>query len=221
MDFIIPNRSTGSSRRLSTLSLLCLTLLLVSCSSGGDTTGTAAKEPIGDTKNSADDKMPAPTRDVMDYADQLGTGPGNDRPAAINLADVPSMIGRDTVVAISGLRYVVVREGDGIVVESGMTVEVDYAGYLSDGTVFDTSVPEVGAANNFDRGGYPFEPISFVAGTGQVIRGWDEALVGMRVGDVRRLIIPSDLAYGSRGIPGTIPPNATLIFDVHLLGATY
>lgn len=164
--------------------------------------------------------MPLPTHDIMDFADKLGTGPGDQRPDAINLADVPSMIGRDTNVTMSGLRYVIVREGDGDVVETGDTIEVDYAGYLSDGSVFDTSVPEVGAANDFDRGGYPFEPISFVAGTGQVIRGWDEGLVGMRVGDVRRLIIPSDLAYGSRGIDGVIPPNATLIFDVHVLSTT-
>ena len=100
-----------------------------------------------------------------------------------------------------------------------MTVKVDYAGYLADGTLFDTSIEAVGRANSFDRGGYPFEPIEFAVGTGQVIAGWDEGLTGMQVGGKRRLIIPPNLGYGIQGRPPVIPRNATLIFDVHLLDA--
>ena len=125
----------------------------------------------------------------------------------------------DTITTMSGLRYIVEKAGIGTKVEPGMTVKVDYAGYLADGTLFDTSIEAVGQANSFDRGGYPFEPIEFTVGTGQVIAGWDEGLTGMQVGGKRRLIIPANLAYGIQGRPPVIPRNATLIFDVHLLDA--
>lgn len=125
----------------------------------------------------------------------------------------------DTITTMSGLRYIVVDEGSGRTVESGMTVKVDYAGFLSDGTIFDTSMEQVGQEHGFDRGGYPFEPIEFVVGIGRVIPGWDEGLTGMKVDGRRRLIIPAELGYGSRGAPPAIPPNATLIFDVHVLDA--
>jgi peptidylprolyl isomerase len=144
----------------------------------------------------------------------------------------------DTVTTMSGLRYIVYEEGTGPKVEPGMKVRVDYAGYLADGTLFDTSLDSVGRLHNpqgkpfsslpegtdrsqrFMRGGYPFEPIEFAVGKGAVIRGWDEGLTtDMNVGGRRRLIIPPDLGYGARGAGGTIPPNATLIFDVTVLSA--
>lgn len=125
----------------------------------------------------------------------------------------------DTITTMSGLRYIVRKAGIGTKVEPGMTVKVDYAGYLSDGTLFDTSIEAVGRENSFDRGGYPFEPIEFTVGVGQVIAGWDEGLSGMQVGGKRRLIIPPSLGYGMQGSPPAIPRNATLIFDVHLLDA--
>lgn len=110
-----------------------------------------------------------------------------------------------TVTTPSGLKYQVLKAGDGNVARSGQSVKVHYTGWLTDGTKFDSSV---------DRG----EPFSFKLGAGQVIPGWDEGVAGMKVGEKRRLTIPSNLAYGKRGAGGVIPPNATLVFDVELLG---
>ena len=96
------------------------------------------------------------------------------------------------------------EKGSGPAAAPGDTVRVHYTGCLKDGTRFDSS---------HDRG----EPFQFVLGTGMVIPGWDEGLQGMKPGAKRRLVIPSDLAYGSRGAGSVIPPDATLIFDVELL----
>jgi len=96
------------------------------------------------------------------------------------------------------------EDGSGPAAAPGDTVRVHYTGCLTDGTKFDSS---------HDRG----EPFQFVLGTGMVIPGWDEGLQGMKPGARRRLVIPSDLAYGSRGAGSVIPPGATLIFDVELL----
>ncbi len=94
--------------------------------------------------------------------------------------------------------------GDGPSPKTGDTVTVHYTGWLADGKKFDSSV---------DRD----EPFSFVLGTGQVIRGWDEGVAAMKIGDKARLTIPGEKAYGGQGYPGLIPPNATLIFEVELL----
>lgn len=104
----------------------------------------------------------------------------------------------------SGLRYQFIQRGDGDKAEKGKTVNVHYKGQLLDGTVFDSS---------YKRN----QPIGFTLGVGQVIPGWDEGIQLLRVGDKARFVIPSDLAYGSRGAGGVIPPNATLIFDVELV----
>jgi peptidylprolyl isomerase len=104
----------------------------------------------------------------------------------------------------SGLEYVDLVQGTGPSPASGQNVTVHYTGYLLDGKKFDSSV---------DRN----EPFSFIIGTGQVIKGWDEGVMGMKVGGKRKLIIPPDLGYGTRGAGGVIPPNAQLIFDVELL----
>jgi FKBP-type peptidyl-prolyl cis-trans isomerase len=106
----------------------------------------------------------------------------------------------------SGLCYEELTVGDGTeATGQGQTVEVHYTGWLEDGTKFDSSV---------DRG----EPFGFPLGAGYVIKGWDEGVVGMRVGGKRKLTIPSELGYGARGAGGVIPPHATLIFEVELLG---
>lgn len=104
----------------------------------------------------------------------------------------------------SGLYYVVDSKGNGPKAENGKTVKVHYAGKLQDGTEFD---------NSFKRG----EPIEFQLGIGRVIKGWDEGIALMNVGDKYKLIIPYSLGYGEGGYPGAIPPKANLIFDTELV----
>jgi hypothetical protein len=110
----------------------------------------------------------------------------------------------DTVTTSSGLKYLVMKNGKGKQAKEGMAVEVHYTGYLTDGKKFDSSR---------DRG----VPIEFTLGEGQVIKGWDEGIALMRVGGKMRLIIPPELAYGSRAVGDVIPANSTLIFDVELM----
>lgn len=111
----------------------------------------------------------------------------------------------DTINTPSGLKYVVLQPGTGATATAGQTVSVHYTGWLENGTKFDSSV---------DRG----QAFEFPLGAGRVIKGWDEGVAGMKVGEKRKLTIPAELGYGSRGAGGAIPPNATLIFDVELLG---
>jgi peptidylprolyl isomerase len=108
------------------------------------------------------------------------------------------------IVTKSGLEYEDLKPGTGYEIGPGQTAVVHYVGTLEDGTKFDSSR---------DRS----QPFQFRVGAGQVIRGWDEGVVGMREGQVRRLRIPSDLAYGPKGRPPKIPPAATLVFEVELL----
>ncbi len=104
----------------------------------------------------------------------------------------------------SGLRYQIIQNGNGKKAEKGNNISVHYKGQLVDGTVFDSSYQRK-------------QPIDFQVGVGQVIKGWDEGLQLLKVGDKARLVIPSHLAYGSQGAGGVIPPDATLIFDVELV----
>ena len=105
----------------------------------------------------------------------------------------------------SGVSYWDIKVGTGAVATKGQTVTVHYTGWLTNGKKFDSSV---------DRG----EPFEFRLGAGEVIKGWDEGVAGMKVGGKRQLKIPPELGYGPQGTPGgPIPPNATLIFDVELL----
>ncbi|BAZ38186.1 FKBP-type peptidylprolyl isomerase [Calothrix sp. NIES-4101] len=110
----------------------------------------------------------------------------------------------NAITTPSGLKYIDIEEGTGDSPTTGQKVTVHYIGTLEDGTEFDSSV-----GRN--------RPFDFKIGVGQVIKGWDEGVGTMKVGGKRRLIIPAELGYGSRGAGGVIPPNATLIFDVELL----
>ncbi len=104
----------------------------------------------------------------------------------------------------SGLIYEDVSEGSGEAAVAGQMVDVHYTGWLTDGTQFDSS-----KSRN--------QPFQFPLGGGQVIRGWDEGVQGMKIGGVRKLTIPPELGYGARGAGGVIPPDATLVFEVELL----
>lgn len=105
----------------------------------------------------------------------------------------------------SGLQVETLKEGTGAAPKAGQTVRVHYTGWLTDGKKFDSSV---------DRG----QPFEFTLGRGQVIKGWDEGLALMKIGQKSKLTIPPQLGYGARGAGGAIPPNATLVFEVELLG---
>ena len=105
----------------------------------------------------------------------------------------------------SGLQYADTVIGDGAQAKDGDTVSVHYTGWLEDNTKFDSSK---------DRN----QAFSFKLGAGMVIKGWDEGVAGMKIGGTRKLTIPSELGYGARGAGGVIPPNASLIFEVELLG---
>ncbi len=131
--------------------------------------------------------------------DRSGEGPEVARSYAAEL-DVDLRAMRSTPV---GTRYRDVEVGEGDEAEPGREVIVHYTGWLPDGYEFDSSR---------DR-----EPFSFVLGAGQVIRGWDDGVAGMREGGRRQLVIPPELGYGERGAGGVIPPHATLVFDVELL----
>jgi FKBP-type peptidyl-prolyl cis-trans isomerase len=116
----------------------------------------------------------------------------------------PTKVTGEPTKTASGLEYWDIKVGTGAVAQTGQHVKVDYTGWLTNGKKFDSSVGT----------GKPFD---FMLGASQVIKGWDEGVVGMKVGGKRQLRIPPDLAYGSAGYPGAIPPNATLIFDVQLV----
>ena len=132
------------------------------------------------------------------YSTSRPDQPPTNQPAA-GLPDISNL-----TTTASGLQYKDVTVGSGAEAQAGNTVSVHYTGWLTDGTKFDSSI---------DRG----QPFSFSLGTGGVIAGWDEGVVGMKEGGKRLLVIPSDLAYGASGAGGVIPPNATLIFEVELL----
>ena len=108
------------------------------------------------------------------------------------------------MITDSGLKYETTTEGNGPGAQNGQTVSVHYTGWLTSGDKFDSSK---------DRS----DPFQFQLGAGRVIKGWDEGVAGMQVGETRKLTIPPQLGYGPQGAGGVVPPNATLVFEVELL----
>ncbi|MGA7926369.1 MAG: FKBP-type peptidyl-prolyl cis-trans isomerase [Candidatus Sulfotelmatobacter sp.] len=125
--------------------------------------------------------------------------------SAASSNNAPTKVTGDGVKKDSGLQYWDIRVGNGDVAKEGSHVRVHYTGWLTTGKKFDSSV---------DAG----KPFDFTIGDGEVIKGWEEGVAGMRVGGKRELRIPPGLGYGAEGYPPDIPPNATLIFDIKLLG---
>ena len=173
----------------------CCAVLLIAQFTGGDSekavAGKAANVPAAAQME---------TQIAQGSASDLVTG----STTGGNAVTDPMADGNNIVTTDSGLKYEVIAEGDGAQPKPGDRVFVHYVGTLEDGTKFDSSR---------DRG----RPFDFTIGQGQVIKGWDEGVGMMKVGDRRKLIIPPELGYGARGAGGVIPPNATLIFDVELL----
>ncbi len=153
-------------------------------------------------------KASAPTNsDLNDIA--------SDQPADNNMQDnngvssAPDSGAEDTTQNLPGVQVTITKPGSGQAAKAGDTVAMNYTGRLSDGTVFDSNVDP-----KFNH----VEPFVFTLGAGQVIKGWDTGIVGMKVGEKRTLVISPDYGYGATGTPGgPIPPNATLTFDVELL----
>jgi len=143
-------------------------------------------------------------------ATAFAAGPDSPDPSAKAAASAKAAGGKSGAAKVvslpSGLKYTDLEVGTGAEFKTGMLVLVDYEAWLADGTKFDSS---------YDRR----EPYNFKIGAGQVIQGWDEGVVGMKVGGKRKLTIPPSLGYGEAGAPPRIPPNATLTFEVKALAA--
>jgi len=139
---------------------------------------------------------PAPAPAEVANTAESTAAPDANAPGTLNGADTPATSGK--------LVKQDLKVGTGAEAKTGQTVSEHYRGTLTNGTKFDAS---------YDRG----EPFSFPLGGGRVIKGWDEGVVGMKVGGRRKLIIPSDMGYGPSGSPPKIPPDATLVFEIELL----
>ena len=107
------------------------------------------------------------------------------------------------VVTPSGLRYTDLKIGQGDAADTGKVLEVHYTGWLKDGPKFDSSIED--------------RPFTFRLGTGDAIKGWDEGLIGMKVGGRRRLVIPPELGFGKQGVGSVVPPNSVLVYEFELL----
>lgn len=174
-------------RRLITLAGAAALLLLSGC--GADDSGTAQATPTPDAG----------------AASTTTTGSGNCAPVQPRTDNFAQKVTLTTTTA-DGLKYGDIQAGSGAQAVAGKNVTMNYSGWTADGTLFDSS-------RKAGRG--PFEVDNL--GQGQVIQGWNEGIQGMKLGGIRRLVIPPALGYGAAGSPPVIPPNATLTFDVELV----
>jgi FKBP-type peptidyl-prolyl cis-trans isomerase len=129
--------------------------------------------------------------------------------------DHPAMVpvaGPERIISGTGLRYIDVHEGEGVVAERALCVYTHYTLYRRNGQWLESSTDVVN--------GKPGEPLSFILGAGKVIKGWDLGIEGMKVGGTRRLFVPDDMGYGAAGSPPLVPPHAFLVFDIHLMAVT-
>jgi FKBP-type peptidyl-prolyl cis-trans isomerase len=159
--------------------------------------------------------MKAPASPEQPVATAPVTAPDTASTAAATPATVPAPTatpapavksGIISTKTVNGMKIEVTKEGTGPAITNGQTAVMLYTGKLPDGSVFDSTAKR----NN--------DPFSFSLGAGQVIKGWDQGILGMKVGEKRTLTIPAELGYGANGYPPVIPQNATLIFDVELVG---
>jgi len=170
---------------------------------------TTAKSTVGKSTaaKSATAKTAAPATGVKKAttAHHTATTTRKRTPVAHHHPNAPTPVKGPGVTTPTGLQYWDIKVGTGATAVAGQQAEMQYTGWLPDGKEFDSSY----------HTGHTFP---FQLGAGQVIKGWDEGVAGMKVGGMRQLRIPPQLAYGERGYPGAIPPSATLIFDVELVG---
>ena len=145
---------------------------------------------------------------VVVAAVMAGCSQATEQKAAEQGGDTAAISTDAKVTTPSGLKYTILKEAPAgaAVAKAGDNVKMLYTGYLTNGTEFDSTAK------------HGNEPFGFKLGSGQVIKGWDEGVAGMKVGEKRKLVIPPDLGYGAQGAGGVIPPNSTLIFDVELVG---
>ncbi len=196
-------------------STLCLVFLLVALVSQlvapGSLDAAASGDPVEAVAAPNVSRQPGRFELDPDVSNPSLFTMASDTPADLTLAQSSGaadlggeMVAPKERLTDSGLRITDLVIGEGAEAIAGQSVQVNYRGTLASGLEFDSS---------YGRG-----PFSFPLGAGRVIRGWDEGVVGMKVGGKRKLVIPPDLAYGERGAGGVIPPNATLTFEVELLG---